>query len=256
MMKLSFLGAAGTVTGSKFLLQTGDSNILVDCGLFQGFKQFRQMNRDDALIDVQSLDAVVLTHAHLDHSGYLPRLYKLGYRGPVFCSQGTKSLCSILLPDAGFIQEEDAHYANRKGISRHRPALPLYTEQDAKSSLDLLEPITWHEKKQFRDLTITLSPMGHIVGASSVYLTHQEQSILFSGDIGRQNDLLLHPPTPAMDANWIVMESTYGNRLHNKQDPLMQLADCISPTLNHGGVVLIPFSLLAARRRWCMLLLN
>lgn len=240
-MRLQFLGATGTVTGSKYLLTAGVATILVDCGLFQGYKQLRLRNWAALPFDPATLDAVVLTHAHLDHSGYLPLLVRSGFKGPIFCSAASFDLCRILLPDSGHLQEEDAAFANRHGFSQHRPALPLYTEEDAHISL-----------KQFRtvpfDSDVTLAPglharwrrAGHIIGAAMVTLTDDSCSITFSGDLGRSDDPIMVAPAPLPPSDYLVVESTYGNRLHGRTDPLIGLGDAIRATAARGGVVVIP----------------
>lgn len=241
MMQLTFLGATGTVTGSKYLLTSGSKRILVDCGLFQGLKQLRLKNWDPLTVDPKSIDAVVLTHAHIDHSGYLPLLIKNGFSGKVYCSRATRDLCNILLPDAGYLQEEEAEYLNRRGLSKHTPALPLYTQADAERSLTLLAPIDFEENIDLGDgLTLRLSPSGHILGSSFVLLKDRNTSILFSGDIGRPNDLIMSAPVRIKQADYLVIESTYGDRLHDRDDPQIKLGDIINKTVARKGVVIIP----------------
>lgn len=240
-MKLQFLGATGTVTGSKYLLSSGGSNVLVDCGLFQGYKQLRLRNWSAPTFRPATLDAVVLTHAHLDHSGYLPLLVKRGYRGPVYCSQGTYDLCRILLPDSGRLQEEEAERANRHTYSKHRPALPLYTEADAMLALEQFQ--TWpfaQEQEVAPGLRAQLLPAGHILGAAMVHLSDGHRSILFSGDLGRPNDSIMHAPVPPPRADYYVIESTYGNRRHDAADPMLLLGETVRRTAARGGVVIIP----------------
>ena len=188
-MNLAFLGAAGTVTGSKTLVTHEGKQVLVDCGLFQGYKNLRLMNWEPFPFDPEQLDAVVLTHAHLDHSGALPLLVRHGFRGPVFATPSTIDVCGILLPDSGRLQEEDADYANRHRISKHKPALPLYTEDDAKRALRRLEPLPFEQPADVAGaFRLRLRPAGHILGASSVELTLDDTSVLFSGDLGRPDD--------------------------------------------------------------------
>lgn len=240
-MRLTFLGAAGTVTGSKYLLEEGGRRILVDCGLFQGLKQLRLRNWEPPPVDPSRIDAVVLTHAHIDHSGYLPALARGGFRGPVFCTPATRDLCALLLPDSGHLQEEDAFYANRHGFSKHHPALPLYTEEDARKALRLLrtvEPGTSFEAAP--GLQARFSRAGHILGAASVHVRGDAASILFSGDLGRDEDILMRPPEPPPAADFVVMESTYGDRAHGAEDPAEAFADVISRTAARGGVVVVP----------------
>jgi len=240
-MKLQFLGATDTVTGSKYLLRHGDSTVLVDCGLFQGYKQLRLRNWSPLPVAPAAIDAVILTHAHIDHSGYLPLLARQGFKGKVFCTPATADLCRILLPDSGHLQEEEAEYANRHGLSKHAPAQPLYTREDAERCLKLLHPVAhgklWHPAP---GLNASLMPAGHMVGASFVRLDNGTRSILFSGDIGRPNDLVLKAPSQMDGADYLVVESTYGDRLHKNSDPLLELGKVINRTAARGGVVLIP----------------
>lgn len=194
-MNLSFLGAAGTVTGSKHLLSVGDKRILVDCGLFQGLKMLRLRNRAPLPFDASSLDAIVLTHAHLDHSGFLPVLVKQGFSGPIYCTEPTVDLVQILLRDSGHLQEEDARYANKKGYSRHKPAEPLYTEAEAQLVTPLLHPLPMNEATDLGGVTLTYSVAGHILGAASAHLASPEGSVLFSGR--RRHALWRQDPAPS-----------------------------------------------------------
>ena len=213
-MNLAFLGAAGTVTGSKTLVTHEGKQLLVDCGLFQGYKNLRTMNWEPFPFDPTKLDAVVLTHAHLDHSGALPLLVKRGFRGPVFATPSTIDVCRVLLPDSGRLQEEDAEYANRHKLSKHAPALPLYTEDDAERALHSLEPLPFEQPIDVAgSLHLRLRPAGHILGASSVELTASDTTVLFSGDLGRPDDLIMRAPAPIARADHVVIESTYGDRL-------------------------------------------
>ncbi len=240
---LSFLGAAGTVTGSRFLIETARSRVLVDCGLFQGLKTHRLRNWEAFPVDASSIDAVVLTHAHVDHVGYLPRLYVDGFRGPVLCTPGTADLVRIVLPDSGHLQEEEARFANRIGYSKHDPALPLYTETDARAALRLLQPTPFDQPVAVReDITVTLRPAGHILGSATatVDLVDAGRRVLFSGDLGRPWHPLLVPPAPPDRADVVVMESTYGGRRHDDDRALEDLADAVRRTAARGGVVLIP----------------
>ncbi len=240
-LALTFLGATGTVTGSKHLLDNGRVQVLVDCGLFQGFKQLRLRNWQELPISSRALDAVVLTHAHIDHSGYLPVLARSGYRGAVYCTPATAALCRILLPDAARLQELDAEYANKKGYSRHHPALPLYTADDAMGALELLRPVEFGERfKLPGGLHATFTRAGHILGAASVCVEVDETRVLFSGDLGRSEDLLMDPPQARPDADVVVMESTYGDRLHDPTDPARALGEAVARTIARGGTVLIP----------------
>lgn len=240
-MELTFLGATGTVTGSKYLLKSGDKQILVDCGLFQGLKQLRLRNWEKFPVNPAQIDAVVLTHAHIDHSGYLPLLVKNGFSGKVYCSEGTADLCKIMLPDSAHLQEEEAEYANRRGFSKHHPALPLYNQEDAENALKLLVPVSFEQDVDFGDgLTLRLSPNGHILGSAFVRIHNQKTSVLFSGDIGRPNDILMRPPVQMKQADYLLIESTYGNRLHEDDDPKVKLAAIINKTVKRKGVVVIP----------------
>jgi metallo-beta-lactamase family protein len=239
-MKIRFLGATGTVTGSKYLVETEKTKLLIDCGLYQGVKQLRLRNRRRPPIDLCNLDAIVLTHAHIDHSGYLPALVRDGYTGPVYCTPPTQALCRILLPDSGHIHEEDAAYANRKGFSKHHPALALYTEQDASLSLERLRVLEFGERLDVGDLQLSIQPAGHILGAGSVAVRGPQGVVLFSGDLGRRDDLLMWPPEPPGSPDWVVLESTYGDRCHARADPMAELAKIVERTLERDGTLLIP----------------
>jgi metallo-beta-lactamase family protein len=254
-MRITFLGATGTVTGSKYLVECGATRVLVDCGLFQGLKQLRLRNRAPLPFEPRELDAVVLTHAHLDHSGYLPLLVKNGFRGPVHCTPATRDLCAILLPDSGHLQEEEADFANRHGFSRHRPALPLYTRADAERCLEQFEPVEVGGEHVVGDLRFRLHPAGHLLGAAMVHLFGGGTDLLFSGDLGRPNDLLLPPPATIEEASHLVVESTYGNRLHTDTDPLDLLEEVVTSTAARGGSVVIP-SFAVGRAQLVLLLLH
>jgi metallo-beta-lactamase family protein len=238
---LRFLGAAGTVTGSKFLLQMGDASVLVDCGLFQGLKEHRLRNWDHLPLNLDSLGAVILTHAHLDHSGYLPALCRDGFKGRVFCTPGTRSLCRILLPDSGHLQEEEAAYANRKGYSKHTPALPLYTEDEAWRALDYFSEASLDSTFTCAGCRITLRRAGHILGAASALVELPGgRRIYFSGDLGRPRHPILRAPEPPPAANVIVVESTYGDRRHDDAGAIELFADTIARTADRGGTIVIP----------------
>jgi metallo-beta-lactamase family protein len=240
-VEIRFLGATGTVTGSKYLVTCGSRKILVDCGLFQGYKQLRLRNRAALAVDPHEIDAVVLTHAHLDHSGYLPLLVKNGFKGKVYCSTATRDLCGILLPDSGYLQEEEARYANKRGYSKHAPALPLYTEEDARNALRQLSPIAFERDVDLgAGLTLQLIPNGHILGSACALLSDTHLRLLFSGDLGRPHDPTMYAPRPIRNADYLVMESTYGNRRHDPTDPQEELAAVINRTVARGGMVLIP----------------
>ena len=238
---LQFLGANATVTGSRYLVEAGDRRILVDCGLFQGYKTLRLRNWAPFPVDPASIDAVVLTHAHLDHSGYLPRLARSGFTGQVWCSQATRSLCGILLPDSGRLLEEEAGYANRKGTSEHHPAEPLYSEVDANNSLRLLKGVAFEQVfEPVPGVQATLRMQGHILGASAVTLEYQGARITFSGDLGRPHDPVMLAPLPPADADWIVTESTYGDRAHPTETIAQELREALPRVIARGGVVVIP----------------
>jgi metallo-beta-lactamase family protein len=255
-MKITFLGATGTVTGSKYLVECGTTRVLVDCGLFQGLKQLRLRNRAPLPFEPRDVDAVLLTHAHLDHSGYLPLLVKNGFRGPVYCTSATRDFCAILLPDSGHLQEEEAGFANRHGFSRHSPALPLYTRADAERCLGQFEPRECgNETVLSDDLRFRLHPAGHLLGAAMVHLFGGGSDTLFSGDLGRPQDLLLPPPTVIEEASHLVVESTYGNRLHTDSDPLDLLEKVVTSTARRGGSVVIP-SFAVGRAQLVLLLLH
>jgi metallo-beta-lactamase family protein len=240
-MKIQFLGAAETVTGSKYLVTNSNQRVLVDCGLFQGLKTLRLRNWAPLPIDAKAISAVVLTHAHLDHSGYLPLLVKNGFRGPIFCTRATAELCKLLLPDSGHLQEEDAEYANRRGFSKHHPALPLYTEEDAERCLRSLRPIAYSKRFAVtKDLHALLTPSGHILGSAFVTLSNSHTSLVFSGDLGRPHDRIMKPPTPLAEADYLVVESTYGEQTHATADPADELAETIMRTINRGGVLVVP----------------
>lgn len=240
---LQFLGAAGTVTGSKYLVSSGATRILVDCGLYQGVRELRERNWQDPPILPAALDAVVLTHAHIDHCGYLPRLVAAGFEGPVYATPGTAQLARIVLPDSGHLNEEEAEYANRKGYSRHDPALPLYTEDDAWEATRLLKPLEYGVEVEIApDVSLRFSRAGHILGAATVELRLGTGGPVLgiSGDLGRACHPLLVPPDPPPAADYLLVESTYGNRRHQDEGALDKLADTISRTIDRGGHVLIP----------------
>ncbi len=240
-MQLQFLGATGTVTGSKYLLRHGDATILVDCGLFQGFKQLRLRNWEPLPVAPKTIDAVVLTHAHIDHSGYLPLLARQGFHGRVYCTSATHELCKILLIDSGHLQEEEAKFANRHGFSKHSPALPLYTREDAERCLKLFSPRPFAEAfEALPGLTTRLESSGHMLGSAFVHFSDGQRSVLFSGDIGRPNDPVLRPPVQVPGADYLLVESTYGNRKHDQTDALEKLETVINQTAARGGVVVIP----------------
>jgi metallo-beta-lactamase family protein len=240
-MKLTFLGATGTVTGSKYLLRSGAERILVDCGLFQGYKQLRLRNWAGLLVAPSSIDAVVLTHAHLDHSGYLPLLVRDGFRGKIYCTPATRDLCRIILPDSGRLLEEEARFANRHSYSKHHPALPLYTEADALVALERIVPVEFgHVFGIGSGFHVQMRRAGHILGAASVTVQADGVLLAFSGDLGRQHDVLMAPPEPLEQADYLVVESTYGDRRHDPADPADILGETIRETAARGGVTIIP----------------
>ncbi|HSM96889.1 MAG TPA: MBL fold metallo-hydrolase [Rhizomicrobium sp.] len=240
-LTLTFLGGAGTVTGSKYLLDDGDHRILVDCGLFQGYKALRLKNWAPLPVDPHSIGAVLLTHAHLDHSGYLPLLINRGYRGPVFCTAATQDLCGILLPDCGHLAERDAEFANRKGFSKHKPALPLYTEEDGRRALDFLKPVPFEVVQKIPGgATARFRRAGHILGAAFIELEWKGRCILFSGDLGRYGDPIMFDPENMDWADYLLVESTYGDRTHDPVDPEQVLAEIVNRTVKRGGTILIP----------------
>lgn len=240
-LTLQFLGAAGTVTGSRHLLTLDSTRILVDCGLFQGLKQLRLRNWAPFPVPPGSLSDVVLTHAHLDHTGYLPALVRDGYGARVHCSAGTADLCRILLPDSGHLQEQDADFANRHGFSKHKPALPLYGVADAMRALDHLSEVAFGQETAVAGgAHIRLSHAGHILGASIVELAWGGRRIVFSGDLGRYDDPILPDPSAIESADYVVVESTYGDRAHQAVDAQALLGDIVERTAARGGTVVIP----------------
>jgi len=240
-MQLTFLGAARTVTGSRYLVEAEGRRLLVDCGLFQGHKELRLRNWAPFPVAPETIDAVVLTHAHLDHSGYLPLLARQGFGGPIYCTRPTRDLCALLLPDSGHIQEEDAQRANRHRYSKHDPALPLYTEKDARAVLEQLRVVPFGQDVSLgAGIHCRFERAGHILGAAWAMLTAERRTVLFSGDIGRPNDPVMKAPVPPAAADYLIVESTYGDRLHDPDDPLDQLERVVRRTVRRGGSVIIP----------------
>jgi metallo-beta-lactamase family protein len=262
MAKISFYGGVGTVTGSKYLLEHDGKKILVDCGLFQGHKELRERNWQEPPFDPASLDAVIITHAHIDHTGYLPRIVKLGFKGPVFTSRATNDLLKILLPDSGRLQEEDADYRNRKGLTSHSPALPLYDEDDAKEALKLIHPVPNDATpvNVCDGIKASFMVAGHIMGASLVLVEFgvpasagdssntemppeggtQNLRFLFSGDLGHYDQPIVKDPVAPPACDYLMVESTYGDRLHGEVDSATQMARIINEAAKRNGPILIP----------------
>ncbi|TCZ78018.1 MBL fold metallo-hydrolase RNA specificity domain-containing protein [Lysobacter sp. N42] len=239
--RLRFLGATGTVTGSRYLVDAGGARILVDCGLFQGYKVLRERNRKPFPVDPAGIDAVLLTHAHLDHSGFLPRLLLEGFRGPVYCTAATRDLCALLLPDSGRLQEEEAQFAALKGYSKHARPEPLYTEADARAALKRLRPVDFDSDIALPGgMQARWRPAGHILGAAQVTLTAGGRRLHFSGDIGRPGDALMPAPAPPPACDLLVCESTYGDRLHPQVDAEEELAAVVRSVAARGGVMVVP----------------
>ena len=249
MATLSFWGGVGTVTGSKYLVESGGSRVLVDCGLFQGLRELRERNWEDPPFDPKGIDAVVITHAHVDHSAYLPRLVRLGFGGPVYCSKGTADLLKLLLPDSARLQEEEAEYRNRKGLTRHEPALPLYTEADARAAIKLIRtcPNTGEATEVARGMRAGFHIAGHILGSSLVLLEldgaggdGKGRRVLFSGDLGHYDQPIIRDPVAPPACDYMLVESTYGDRLHDPEDPKVALARVVNEAAARGGPLLIP----------------
>jgi len=241
MIALTFLGAARTVTGSKYLVESGSARIMVDGGLFQGLKELRLRNWADFPVSPSSIQSIVLTHAHLDHCGYLPRLVAQGFKGRIFCTQGTQDLCGIVLPDSGRIQEEDAEYANRRQFSKHAPALPLYREVDALRAVSQLQPVGYERAMPVADgIEVEFANAGHLLGSSYVRMKIDGRTILFGGDLGRFGRPVLPDPTMADGADYLLVESTYGDRVHEQDDNGVRLEQIVKETATRGGKLIIP----------------
>lgn len=241
MTSIQFLGGAETVTGSKYLLSTDTQNILVDCGLFQGLKSLRLQNWDRFPVSPAKIDAIILTHAHIDHSGYIPLFVKNGFRGKIYSTAATRDLCEILLPDAGYLAEEEATYLNQHKRSKHNPALPLFTLEDAKASLKYFEVVEFDSLKALSaKLSFEFKYAGHILGAASVIVTSDKIKIGFTGDIGRPNDPIFFPPKALPPVDYLVTESTYGNRKHKASSPMDELEKVIEEASQNKGVIIIP----------------
>ena len=240
-MSLRFLGATGTVTGSRYLVDSNGRRILVDCGLFQGYKQLRDRNRLPFPVPPESIDAVLMTHAHLDHSGYIPALVRDGFTGRVYATSGTAELCSLLLPDSGHLLEEEASFAKKRGSSKHDNPRPVYTAADAVKALASFENQEFDQDIDLGSgIHATFVPAGHILGASQIHLGIGKVSVHFTGDLGRANDPLMHPPRRLEAVDILVSESTYGNRTHADVDPEVELGLVIRRVAKRGGVILIP----------------
>ncbi|MFD2244715.1 MBL fold metallo-hydrolase RNA specificity domain-containing protein [Pontibacter ruber] len=255
-VQLRFLGGAGTVTGSKILVKTDKYQILIDCGMFQGLKQLRLLNWQKLPINTEELDAIILTHGHLDHCGYLPVLVKNGYNGPIYATTPTRDVTEIILRDSAKIQEEDAAEANRKGFSKHHPAKPLYSLPDVDLTMPLFET---HDDNEWviinEDFKFCFRKSGHILGSAIVELRCQGRKFVFSGDLGRRTPILMDPPVFIKEADYLVLESTYGDRLHEQVSPYDELQEVVNHTIEKGGVLVIP-SFAVERAQELLLLLN
>ncbi len=239
-MKISFLGAADCVTGSRHLLDLDGQRLLLDCGLFQGFKQLRERNWAGLGVAAASIDGVLLSHAHLDHSGYIPALGSQGFKGQVFSTGATRDLCEVLLLDSAHLQEEDARRANRQGTSKHAKALPLYTVNDTKKALTHFVGLPRDGRIKLGQAEIRFTPVGHLLGACAISVKSKGKTLVYSGDVGRHNDLLMPAPQRLEEADILLIESTYGNRLHPAEDVQARMAQILSKTFKRGGSVLLP----------------
>jgi metallo-beta-lactamase family protein len=241
VVSLTSLGGAGTVTGSKHLVEHGGGRLLIDGGLFQGHKALRELNWQPLPVEPSSIDAVVLTHAHLDHSGYLPRLVRDGFRGPIYATPATIDVAKLILRDSAFLQEKDAEFANRHGFSRHHPALPLYGRADAERAIEALRAVPFHRGTPIEGgADLLFRRAGHILGAATAEIGVDGCTIVFSGDLGRFGDAVMLEPEAVTRADYLVVESTYGNRHHDKVDAAQALGDVIERTVGRGGTVIIP----------------
>ncbi|HVG39345.1 MAG TPA: MBL fold metallo-hydrolase, partial [Pyrinomonadaceae bacterium] len=249
MSTLTFWGGVGTVTGSKYLIESNGRQVLVDCGLFQGLKELRERNWQDPPFNPKALDAVLITHAHIDHTGYLPRLVAQGFDGPVFCSRGTADLLKILLPDSARLQEEEADYRNRHQLTSHAPALPLYTEENARAALQLMQPVpnTGEQIEVAAGIKAGFRIAGHILGSSLVLVEIEGagqdragRKVLFSGDLGHYDQPIIRDPEPPPGCDYLLVESTYGDRLHDPTKPKDALARIINDAVARRGPILIP----------------
>ena len=241
MLSLKSLGGAGTVTGSKHLLTLGGHRILIDCGLFQGLKNLRDLNWTPLPVSPRDIDAVILTHAHLDHCGYLPRLVREGYRGKIYATPATRDVAELILMDSGHLQEKDAEFLNRHKLSRHQPALPLYTVHDAQNAVEHFSTVEFEQTVRLSNgAWFRFHRAGHILGAAWVELAWGGQRILLSGDIGRYGDPLMPDPARPVEADYVMIESTYGNRIHDKTDPEDALRAVVERTIKRGGTLVVP----------------
>lgn len=241
MLTLTSLGGAGTVTGSKHLLSHGDRHVLVDCGLFQGLKNLRELNWQPLPIAPSSIDAVVLTHAHLDHSGYLPKLVRDGFRGRIYATAATRDVSELILKDSGYLNEKDAEYANRRGFSKHKPALALYGVRDAERAMEFFHTVPFDAAAQLAGgAKLIFRRAGHILGAAIAEIEWGGKRLVFSGDLGRYGDPIMLDPATVADADYVIVESTYGNRLHDATDPTDALGEVVERTARRGGTVVIP----------------
>jgi len=245
MVTIEFLGGVGTVTGSKFLLEVAGRRLLVDCGLYQGPKELRLRNWDRLPVDPVSIDRVVLTHGHIDHTGYLPRLFKDGFKGPVYATRATADLLKILLPDSGHLQEEEAEYHNKRGTSKHKPALPLYTAEEGLKAAERVTGVGYDEAVELAPgVRVSFKRAGHILGSAIVTIESEEGTgrfrLIFSGDLGRYNAPILPDPAPIDEADYIVVESTYGDRRHDPEPIQAQLERVITSAVRLGGGIVIP----------------
>ncbi len=246
MANLQFLGATGTVTGSKYVLEVGGNRAIIDCGLFQGFRELRERNWEPLAVNPASIGWALVTHAHIDHTGYLPRLVRDGFTGPIYATTATADLMKIMLPDSARLQEEDAEYANRKGFTKHKPALPLYTERDAEDALRHVRPVKYDQDVRLsKYMNARFISAGHILGSSFIHfdITEPERdpfTILFSGDVGRYDEPILNDPSAIDETDYLLVESTYGDRLHEDSDPKTRLAEIINATAERGGKIIIP----------------
>jgi metallo-beta-lactamase family protein len=246
MATIQFLGATGTVTGSKFVLEVGGNRAMIDCGLFQGLKELRERNWQPLPINPASIGWALITHAHIDHTGYLPRMVRDGFTGPIYTTSASADLMKIMLTDSGRLQEEDAEYANRKGFSKHKPAVPLYTEQDAVRALKQVLTVPYNEDVRLsKFMTARFIQSGHILGSGFIdfHIAESNQEpfkISFSGDIGRYDQPILNDPAPVDEADYLLIESTYGNRYHDPTDPKERLAEIVNETAARGGKIIIP----------------